>query len=715
MPSRLILIFLFLFSGLSAIHATHIVGGELTYKCLGNSEYELTLTVYRDCYTGQPPFDTMASIGIFDKNWILRQHILVDFNELINDTLPILLSDPCLVAPPDVCVHRTIYTKVITLPFLTGGYNLVYQRCCRNNLIRNIEEPLATGASFTVEISEKALLECNDGAVFNYWPPVAICVHQPIDFDHSATDPDGDSLVYRLCVPLSGATAAMSQPQPPNAGPYAPVVWSAPYDLSNVLGGDPLKINPQTGFLTGVPDVIGNFVVGVCVDEYRNDEIISTTRRDFQYNVADCGRPLAAFFAPVSLCDTLTYQFQNQSIAALFFRWYFDYPNDLMQTSVGYSPIHTFPDTGWYNIALVANPNQLCSDTFMQRIHVTKTFVAADLDLQYPGCDDSGLIVHAQDKSEDQMFGINAWTWTLIGPDGEIQAVSPLQNPDFKVKKPGNYTLKLKVTSGNGCQSETELSFDAPYPPITSLKDSLTICKGDTIPLFPAADPAFTYMWSPDQFLSDPETPNPLAFPETTQSYVVTVSGNGPCVLEKTVKVKVVNNTGLVVTAEPTVVYPGESSQLEAVFPGSVEFIWEPAATLSDPNIYNPIATPLDTTLYTVRVPLSSGCLINGSVLIYVLHPFCDEPFVFFPTGFSPNQDGENDVLKLESKYATEVYWVIYSRWGEKLFEAHSLNDFWDGTFKGKEMPAETYGYYLKVRCIDGNERIKKGNVTLLR
>jgi gliding motility-associated-like protein len=107
--------------------------------------------------------------------------------------------------------------------------------------------------------------------------------------------------------------------------------------------------------------------------------------------------------------------------------------------------------------------------------------------------------------------------------------------------------------------------------------------------------------------------------------------------------------------------------------------------------------------------------VIQASVFVVVIFPYCVEPYVFFPNAFSPNGDGENDQLKLESKIAVEVYWVIYNRWGEKLFEAFSIDDQWDGTYKGKPQAAETYGYYLKVRCDNGGELVKKGNVTLLR
>jgi len=100
---------------------------------------------------------------------------------------------------------------------------------------------------------------------------------------------------------------------------------------------------------------------------------------------------------------------------------------------------------------------------------------------------------------------------------------------------------------------------------------------------------------------------------------------------------------------------------------------------------------------------------------VVVLSPICGEPYVFFPTGFSPNGDGENEVLKMEGRFATEVYWMIFNRFGEKVFESDSLELSWDGTYKGVPQPPETYGYYYRIVCADGAVSEKKGNVTLLR
>ena len=102
--------------------ASHIVGGEIGYKCLGGDQYQITLNVYRDCFFGAPdaPFDDPASIGIFDRDGLLVTELLIPFTH--DDTLDAVLFDECLFVPENVCVHTTSYTGTVTLPFLEGVY-----------------------------------------------------------------------------------------------------------------------------------------------------------------------------------------------------------------------------------------------------------------------------------------------------------------------------------------------------------------------------------------------------------------------------------------------------------------------------------------------------------------------------------------------------------------------------------------------------------------
>jgi len=115
--------------------ASHVIGGQLTYQCLGNNMYELLLEFRRDCFNGAvgAEFDDPVSIGVFDADGNFLDEILIDFME--DDTLNEVLTSECQVLGEDVCVQITEYRKVVELPVQEGGYILSYQRCCRNRTI----------------------------------------------------------------------------------------------------------------------------------------------------------------------------------------------------------------------------------------------------------------------------------------------------------------------------------------------------------------------------------------------------------------------------------------------------------------------------------------------------------------------------------------------------------------------------------------------------
>ena len=98
-----------------------------------------------------------------------------------------------------------------------------------------------------------------------------------------------------------------------------------------------------------------------------------------------------------------------------------------------------------------------------------------------------------------------------------------------------------------------------------------------------------------------------------------------------------------------------------------------------------------------------------------VFDPLCIEPYIFLPNAFSPNGDMNNDILQLKGQFVEEMHLIIFDRWGQKVFESREQSFGWDGTFKGEELSPDTYGFYLTVRCIDGEEYFKKGNISLIR
>ncbi len=735
--TRILLSFFLMSLIVDQSYATHIVGGEINYRCLGNDQYELTMTVFRDCFNGIPDFDDPAHIGIFDINDNLVSTIawngVLDMDFTYKEELDPTLSDPCLVVPPNVCVEVTTYIDTITLPFLAGGYNIVYQRCCRNMTIANIINPDATGATYNIFITEKALLECNSSAVFKEWPPTYICVNQPLIFDHSAIDAEGDSIVYRTCVPFDGGEQTSCLPNnqqvpcfdplqpcgpipcPPFNPPFNPVIWNSPFHLGDMLGGVPLTIDPNTGLLTATPNIIGQFVVGICLDEFRDGELISSTRRDFQYNVGECGQTTSAFFAPEVHCEDFNVQFINGSSHADEFLWYFDYPDDLNATSTFTNPSYTYPDTGVYTVMLVAEPGNDCTDTSFQDIYLQYPTLTAVYDYEFVGCTDS-LIIVVTDLSYDDFSTVVAWDWELRSSQGFLLGTSNEQHPTFTVTTTTIVTLELTVTAENGCEVFISESFPAQVFSSDILPDQIIGCLGDSVEMNPDPYLNATYEWSPPDGLSDPFSPNPKAFAETSMTYSVYVVNEFDCEIFDTTELVVIDDIPFVdAFANPDTIYIGQSSQLISTDNSNYTYEWFPAETLDDPNIFNPIANPIETTDYNVVVTDFNGCTNTATVRVVVLNPPCIEPHIFLPNAFTPNNDGENDVLRLLGNNIDEMYLTIYNRWGQKVFESNDPDKGWDGTFKGEALAPDVYGFYLQVRCFNGDDFFKKGNIALLK
>lgn len=315
-----------------SLFATHIVGGEMRYESLGynpqtmQGTYRIILKVYRDCYNGIPWFDDPASLGVFMGG---QGALFAAYNvsPISNDTLPIVLNDPCLMQPNGICVNVARYEAIVTLPYLPEGYLFVYQRCCRNEIINNIPNPGETGATYYLFMSGEAQLAGNHSPSWSAYPPATICLGEPLSQDHSAYDQNGDSIVYSFCAPLMGGDVLNPLPQPPLGPPFTPIAFDTSYTAMNPMGGTPLvSIDPATGLITGTPDRLGNFVIGVCGKEYRNGVLFSEFTRDFQYIVSSCNQSrLRVELDNATPCDTSLTEINVQTSTVNGTGWWYYY------------------------------------------------------------------------------------------------------------------------------------------------------------------------------------------------------------------------------------------------------------------------------------------------------------------------------------------------------------------------------------------------------
>jgi gliding motility-associated-like protein len=125
---------------------------------------------------------------------------------------------------------------------------------------------------------------------------------------------------------------------------------------------------------------------------------------------------------------------------------------------------------------------------------------------------------------------------------------------------------------------------------------------------------------------------------------------------------------------------------------------------------------------YHTILPSSAVALANFSVIaddtitaVYIEIPIPPAQGAHLPGAFSPNGDGNNDVLFVYGGQIERISIAIYNRWGELVWETNDETEGWDGTYEGKEAIAGVYVYKLKVTYWEGDIENKSGNITLIR
>ena len=281
----------------------------------------------------------------------------------------------------------------------------------------------------------------------------------------------------------------------------------------------------------------------------------------------------------------------------------------------------------------------------------------------------------------------------------------------------GDITYAVVANLGK-CQDQASMHVHVvPYPQVYAGKDT-TICYGSQAQLNASMVAAY-FNWSPVSTLTGSNTLTPVAHPTISTSYIITVSDTLGCPKQVSDTVTVYVTPKIVVFAgNDTVVVVGEPLQLNATATAGIDltYKWDPATWLSDPAIYNPIATfgsSVDSITYIVTASTADGCYGSDAITVKVFKTTAD---IFMPNAFSPNGDGKNDVFKpiLVGISKLNVF-SIYNRWGQLVFTTSQNGKGWDGTLHGIQQDTGTFVYMVSGIDYQGKTITKKGTFTLVR
>jgi gliding motility-associated-like protein len=278
--------------------ATHIVGGGFDVQHISGSTYRLTLVVYRDCLNGQAPFNQTLYVGIYSK----QSHELIDSIGMTLDQSVVTKLNPSLpkcAVPVPGCTEKAIYVRTINLPAFryndTSGYYLSWERCCRNHIIQNIQQPGEASMAFYAEIPSPARYINSTPRLVNN-PFTVLCIDNVFNYPIKFSDADGDSITYELINPVNG-TLTKDNPNSDqfgsipilNSGPYQDVVWNFGYNKNvSIKGNPPLSLGLNDGMMKVRPNETGVFAVAIKVREFRNGIEIGSVNLELQFTVIIC-------------------------------------------------------------------------------------------------------------------------------------------------------------------------------------------------------------------------------------------------------------------------------------------------------------------------------------------------------------------------------------------------------------------------------------------
>ena len=605
--------------------ARHIAGGEIYYDWLGagstpgTSMYRITLRLFRDCQSNGAQLDPTANIGVFDKAGsasVLGSPFSVRLDH--TDVIQKGGNLPCIINAPIVCYQVGYYYLDITLPDNLAGYWVAYQRCCRVDNISNLAVSVGTGATYLGSIAGSSTLGTghNSSPHFLLNDTALVCQNRNFTIDFSAFDADGDVLTYLLCDAYDGGTEG--SPVVPNPPPpaYSIVPYGNGYSATTPLGNG-VTINPINGIISGIAPGVGSYVIAVCVNEWRNGVLINTHRKDFIIKVADCDFVAAQLPLSATFCDDFITSFANLTPSSLISTWHWDFgvSGSSNDTSSLATPTYTYADTGVYNVKLVVNPGQQCTDSANMKLGVFPGF--------FPSFTSTGVCGGKPTSFFDQtttVYGtVNGWNWKF-GEPTVLNDTSSIKNPVYTYPGIGIKSVQLIVQSTKGCiDTVTQSVTIIDKPPINlPFKDTL-ICSIDTLKI--PATGSGVFSWTPGYNILFANTSTPSVYPKTTTWYKVELDDNG-CKNNDSVRVRVVNNVSLSARAD-TVSCKGDGVQLNAVT-DALQFSWTPVLNLSNPRIINPLANPPVTTTYQLTASIGK-CNARDDVIVFIVpYPFVD-------------------------------------------------------------------------------------------
>lgn len=284
----------------------------------------------------------------------------------------------------------------------------------------------------------------------------------------------------------------------------------------------------------------------------------------------------------------------------------------------------------------------------------------------------------------------------------------------------GNHIYTGTITNDiTGCSSSEDIiiTVDNCIAPTALFgTNSNEICMGDCIDISDFSSNADTLFWD---FGPDATPSSHIGVPQ--ESIQVCFDSLGTYTITQTAVNEIgsdISTVEIIVHGLPTLIIPsdaysvdfGNSVTINANSFDNVDYSWTPPQTLDNPFSQSPDATPEDETIYTVTIQDENNCTATGSVTVTVIYTIG----LGIPSAFSPNAAAPNNTFG-PLGYGFEVHrFIVFNRYGQKVFESQEAGQLWDGTMDGKRLNSGTFYWTLDYEIEGETRKTTSGQVSLI-
>jgi gliding motility-associated-like protein len=419
-------------------------------------------------------------------------------------------------------------------------------------------------------------------------------------------------------------------------------------------------------------------------------------------------------------CVPLTVDFSDTIKNAVSYEWNFGDGSPQITTTIP-NTSHIFNSVGSYTVMLVAIDSATCNIRDTSYVHIRVGDVKAILNFNPIKLNPCDSFKYRFDNLSTAPVAFNSTSFTWDFGDNSPRITAGTASVFHNFSAPGTYNVTLVLTDSAYCNAPDSVTIQVRVAAL--VKAQFTTPPAGCVPYTAVFNNTSlagqTFQWD----FGDGGTStaiNPTHLYTTPGSYTITLIANDPgtCNITDTTRLTII--VADIPTADfsfapvsPIENTPTTFTNLSS--PDAIRFIWkfgdgDSLKTNSRADVlhqYNATGT-FNACLIAFNAAGCSDTVCKQVSAIVV-------PAVDVPNAFTPLNGTVNSTIFVKGFGITKMRFIIWNRWGQKVFETNDKNIGWDGKFNGAMQPMEVYAYTLDVEFFDGKKTTKKGDITLIR